>query len=175
MRRDPIKIVAYDPEWPKLFARERDRLESILSPWLVEPIEHIGSTAVPGLPAKPIIDMVAPIADYATFHSALPALDQLGWVQASEPGDEAARKWSICFPEVGWRTHHLHVVEHRSAYWRDWLAFRDHLRADSDTAAEYGEIKAELASRDHHDRTAYRAGKAPFICGVLDQLRQPPH
>ncbi len=175
MRRDPIKIVAYEPEWPSLFVRERDRLEPVLGLWLMEPIEHIGSTVVPGLPAKPIIDMVAPIIDYATFHSALPALNQLGWVHSPEPGDQAARKWSICFPDVAWRTHHLHVVEHRSTHWRDWLTFRDHLRAAPAAAAEYGRIKVRLASRDDRDRTAYRAGKAPFICGVLDQLRQPPH
>jgi len=175
MRRDPIPIVAYDPEWPSLFTRERDRLEPVLAPWLVEPIEHIGSTAVPGLPAKPIIDMVAPIADHAAFHSALPPLNELSWVHVPEPGDEAARKWSICFPDVAWRTHHLHVVEQRSPCWRDWLAFRDHLRTDPDAAAQYGRIKADLASRDDRDRTAYRTGKAPFIRGVLDQLRQPPH
>ncbi len=94
MRRDPIKIVAYDPDWPTLFAGERNRLAPVLAPWLVEPIEHIGSTAVP--------------------------------------------------------------------------AFRDHLRAHPAASAEYGRIKTELASRDDRDRTAYRAGKAPFIRGVLD-------
>lgn len=174
MRRDPIKIVAYDPDWPRLFARERDRLEPVLAPWLVEPIEHIGSTAVPGLAAKPIIDMVAPVSDYAAFHSALPALNELGWVHAPEPGDEAARRWSICFPDAAWRTHHLHVVEQRAVNWHGWLMFRDHLRVDPAAAAEYGRIKAELAGRDDRDRTAYRAGKAPFIHGVLDRLRHQP-
>jgi GrpB-like predicted nucleotidyltransferase (UPF0157 family) len=170
VRRDPIKIVEYDPTWPESFARQRDRIEPVLAPWLVAPVAHIGSTAVPGLPAKPIIDMLARIDRFEDFGPALEQLRELSWVHAPEPGDDDLRKWSICFPDPSWRTHHLHVVEESWPGWPTLLAFRDHLRRNSVDAAEYARIKTELAARDRHDRTAYRAGKAPFIRGVLDVI-----
>lgn len=169
-RKDPILICPPDPGWPQSFAHERHRLEAALGPWLLAPIEHMGSTAVPGLPAKPIIDMLALIQDHDTFRPAIPVVADLGWVHAPEPGDEADRTWSFCFPQVAWRTHHLHVVEITSTAWPTWIAFRDHLRTHPETAAEYGRIKSDLAARDNRDRPAYRSGKAPFIQSVLAHL-----
>jgi GrpB-like predicted nucleotidyltransferase (UPF0157 family) len=76
----------------------------------------------------------------------------------------------FCFPNVARRTHHLHVVEHRSAAWPTWLAFRDHLRNHPADAAEYARIKRELATADPHNRSAYRAGKAPFIQELIGRI-----
>lgn len=172
MRQDPIKIVEYELNWPAEFTREKERLEPVLAPWLVLPIEHIGSTAVPGLPAKPIIDMLAVVTDRDAFGDAMGLVHDLGWVHAPELNDETDRKWSLCFPTIAHRTHHLHVVEHDSHGWPRWLAFRDHLRANPEIAAEYALIKARLAGQDDQDRTKYRSGKAPFIDGVLRRLEQ---
>ena len=89
----------------------------------------MGSTAVPGLPAKPIIDMLAVVDDIETApRSPEDLLGTTGWVHAPEPFDASERKLSFCFPDVARRTHHLHVVEERSGNWRGWLAFRDYLR-----------------------------------------------
>lgn len=170
-RRDPITIVAYDGAWPALFERERVRVEAALGPWLVGPVEHIGSTSVPGLPAKPIIDMLARITDYNHGSAITEAMVGIGWVAAPEPHDQPNRTWSFCLPDVGWRTHHLHVVERSSLGWPDWLAFRDHLRTHPDDAARYARIKSALAV-DARDRPAYRAGKAPFIEAVLRRLQR---
>ena len=172
MRQDSIEIVDHDPRWPSDYDRERRRLEPVLAAWLVAPINHIGSTAVPGLPAKPIIDMLAVVEDRDTFGNAIGLVRELGWVHAPEPGDEAHRKWSLCFPSVAHRTHHLHVVEHRSPDWPRWLAFRDHLRINPEVAAEYTRIKRHLVEQDAEDRVRYRSQKAPFIESVLKTLEQ---
>jgi len=170
MRLDRIAIVEYDARWPRMFEEQRDRVEPVLRDWLVRPIEHLGSTAVPGLPAKAIIDMAAVVADYDNVPAAFDELTALGWLTAPEPGDAEARKWSLCFPSIERRSHHLHIVEENSAGWLTWLAFRDHLRTTPAGRDEYARIKRELAAADDEDRPAYRAGKAPFITRVLEQL-----
>jgi GrpB-like predicted nucleotidyltransferase (UPF0157 family) len=169
-RRDPIRMVPHDPAWAAGFERERIRVAAALAPWLVGPVEHVGSTAVPGLPAKSIIDMMARIADHDQGAEARAALAGIGWVHAPEPGDDVRRKWSFCFPEPGWRTHHLHVYESGDPIPRSLTVFRDHLRANPADAAEYGRVKTALAAADAHDRSRYRAGKAPFIQGILARI-----
>src|SRR5688572_15659365 len=111
VRLDPILVVPYEDAWPGAFEEHRRRLEPALAPALTRPIEHIGSTAVPGLPAKAIIDMLAVVR--AVHHAAgcAGAIEATGWVAAPEPYDEAERRLSFCFPSVEHRTHHLHVVE----------------------------------------------------------------
>jgi GrpB-like predicted nucleotidyltransferase (UPF0157 family) len=147
-------------------------LEAALGDWLVSPIEHIGSTAVPGLPAKPIIDMLAVIDRYEAFAPALTELERIGWIHAPEPGDPGQRKWSACLPNVEHRTHHLHVVERDSTGWRDWLVFRDFLHAHPEQAARYAALKQELSAVDAEDRPRYRAGKAPLIRELTDRARR---
>jgi GrpB-like predicted nucleotidyltransferase (UPF0157 family) len=166
VREDAIVIVDHRPEWAADFAREALRLTPAMQPVLAHPIEHIGSTAIPGLAAKPIIDMVAVVVDVGSVAAVEGAVQGLGWVAAPEPGDEAQRRRSYCFPSVARRTHHLHVVEQRSPGWRGWIAFRNHLRAHPELAAEYGARKRDLAARfgaDPNDRDAYRGGKADWI------------
>ncbi|WP_129788887.1 GrpB family protein [Promicromonospora panici] len=171
MRQDPIVIQPHDPGWAELFATQKAALEPVLVSWLVAPIEHIGSTSVPGLPAKPIIDMVAVTDDYTGFAPALSELQRIGWTHAPEPGDEVERKWSVCFPTVEHRTHHLHVVERNSASWRDWLLFRDYLRTHAEPAEQYAALRSELAVADRHDRVRYRSGKAPLIGELMQRAR----
>ncbi|MCP2322537.1 GrpB-like predicted nucleotidyltransferase (UPF0157 family) [Hamadaea flava] len=171
MRRDPIDIVPADPGWPTAYAEQHDQVAAALGEWLSGPVEHIGSTSVPGLPAKPIIDMLARVPQWepSLTGSLTAALAGIGWVHAPEPADDAQRKWSFCYPDIAWRTHHLHVVG-EDWDWRPLLKFRDHLRSHPDDAAEYARIKTDLAAADRHDRPAYRAGKAPFIESILARL-----
>jgi GrpB-like predicted nucleotidyltransferase (UPF0157 family) len=169
-RLDEIVIVDYNPSWPGLFAEQAERVNTALQPWLTAPTEHIGSTAVPGLPAKPIIDMLARVGDFPSAGAASIFMERLGWVLAPEPSDVQQRRWSYCFPSIARRTHHLHVVEESAPQWRTWLAFRDHLRAHPADAAEYARIKTGLSQKDSQDRIAYRAGKAPFIEAILARL-----
>ena len=176
MRRDPIVIREWDEAWPARFDHERRRLTPLLGDRLTRPIEHIGSTAVPGLPAKPIIDMVAVVDDVPATRALLPRLDALDWRHAPEPGDAAGRRLSLCAPSVERRAHHLHVVEHDSPGWRDWLAFRDHLRRDPCAASAYAALKRRLAAahgRDPNERAAYRDGKSAFVADVLARTTPP--
>lgn len=165
MRQDAIVIVEYDPRWPASFERERVALESVLEPVLVGDVKHIGSTAVPGLAAKPIIDMLAVVSDVEAAAERTARLGSVGWVAAPEPTDIEERRRSFCVPSAALRTHHLHVVEERSAGWRGWLAFRDYLRSHPRDRAIYAELKRTLAEHvtDPNDRTGYRSGKAAFI------------
>lgn len=113
MRLDPIVMSPYNPRWPQSFGEERDHIEPVLSPWLVRPIEHIGSTSIPGMPAKPIIDMVAVIGVIEDVLGAIHPMSVLGWLQAPEPTDDEHRRRSFCTPSIANRTHHLHVVKRR--------------------------------------------------------------
>jgi GrpB-like predicted nucleotidyltransferase (UPF0157 family) len=174
MRLDPIVIVAYDPDWATSFDVERDRVQRALGDLLTRSVEHIGSTAVPGLAAKPIIDMLAVVENIDDAPPATARLQAVEWIHAPEPTDAIDRSLSFCTPSIAHRTHHLHVVEDASEGWRGWLAFRDYLRAHPDIAAEYATLKTDLATRhgaNPNDRDAYRSGKSDFIVGVTKRAQ----
>lgn len=171
MRRDPIVITPYDRSWPQAFETERARVEPVLRPWLVRPVEHIGSTAIPGMAAKAIIDMLAVVRVIEDVDQAMRPFQLLSWIHAPEPGDEERRVRSFCTPSVATRSHHLHVVEEDSGDWRGWLAFRDYLRRHPGQAAAYAALKRDLAARhgsDPNRREPYRAGKRAFIREVTE-------
>jgi GrpB-like predicted nucleotidyltransferase (UPF0157 family) len=150
-------VVPYDPEWPRRFEAERARLEKVLSPWLQAGIHHIGSTAVPGLAAKPIIDMMAGIRDLEEARDAFGPLHALGY-EYREHRPEAHLFWTP--------THGVHLTEPGSDLWRERLAFRDALRADPALAAEYQEWKLRHAATEP-GAGAYTAEKRPFVARVL--------
>ena len=160
----PVELVAYDPGWPARFARERALLEQALGPWLAGPIEHIGSTAIPGMPAKPIIDIMAPVAGLNAARPAIAAAEAIGYVHHPYRAD--VMHW-LCKPSAAHRTHHLHLVPYGSRLWQERLAFRDRLRGDGALAAEYRALKAALARRHRTDREAYTDAKGPFVARVL--------
>lgn len=174
LRSDPIVVSRHDPAWSERFRVERQGLEPLLQPWIVRPIEHIGSTAVPGLDAKPIIDMLAVVENIDAFDAAVDAPAGLGWHAAPEPSDVELRRRSWCRPDVAQRTHHLHVVEEGSDHWRSWIAFRDILCRHAPAAAEYATLKHRLAAQfgsDPNERDAYRRGKAAFIRRTLQSFQ----
>jgi GrpB-like predicted nucleotidyltransferase (UPF0157 family) len=164
MHDAPIEIVPADPHWLALFATERDAIAAALAPWLVGPPEHIGSTAVPGLPAKPVIDIMAPVASLDASRAAIAAAAALHYAYA--PYQAETMHW-FCKPSPQHRTHHLHLVPAGSALWRDRLAFRDALRRDPALRDAYAALKQALAARYRHDRDAYTAAKGPFVARVL--------
>jgi GrpB-like predicted nucleotidyltransferase (UPF0157 family) len=159
-RDAPIELVAYDARWPAEFERERALLAELIGPWLVGSIEHIGSTAVPGLVAKPVIDIMAPVQDLAASRPALEPLARARYCYYPYRGD--VMHW-FCKPSPAWRTHHLHLVPHDGALWRERLTFRDALRGDAALAAEYAALKGVLAARYPEDRDAYTDAKRPFV------------
>jgi GrpB-like predicted nucleotidyltransferase (UPF0157 family) len=151
---EPVRVVAYDPEWPDRFAAERSVLIDAIGEWLTGPIEHIGSTAIPGLAAKPVIDMMAGVASLEGSRAALPVLERLQYCYA--PYKTEVMHW-LCKPSPALRTHHLHLVPLGSRLWIEQLAFRDYLSAHHDVALEYAELKRRLAEVHQFDRDAYTA------------------
>ena len=165
----PVELVSYDSGWPAQFESERALLDVALEPWLAGSIEHIGSTAVPGLAAKPIIDIMAPVESLSASRAAIEAATNVGYIYYPYKPD--VMHW-FCKPSRSVRTHHLHVVPLGSALWNERLAFRDALRADRLLLGEYQTLKLQLAERFRHDREAYTEAKSPFVQRVLGATRR---
>jgi len=160
-----IVVSEYDPDWPVQFRAEAAALTELLARWLAAPIEHIGSTAVLGLDAKPIIDMMAGVRDLTSAQDAIPVLAKRGYVHT--PHRPGTLRFSKPRPEDPRRySHHLHLTEPGSSLWRERLAFRDSLRADLALACEYQQLKETLAAQSP-DMAVYTAGKREFVVRVL--------
>lgn len=164
MSEAPIHVVPYDPNWVAKFEDEKAVLETLLAPWRRGPIEHIGSTAIPGLCAKPVIDTMVGVTSLAESEQAKVALRGAGYQYAEYKTD--VMHW-FCKPSFAMRTHHLHLIPYGSTLWHDRLRFRDALRADSTLAADYAALKLHLARKFQFDREAYTDGKSPFIARIL--------
>jgi GrpB-like predicted nucleotidyltransferase (UPF0157 family) len=157
-----LELVPYDPAWPVEFAAERDRIGQALGSLAVR-IDHNGSTSVPGLAAKPVIDILVGLRAYPLAPQCIAALEGLGYVCRGEsgmPGRQYFRKGS---PE----THHVHATLEGGDVWRSHIAFRDWLRAHPNDAARYGELKRRLAAEHRESRALYTEAKAPFVESIL--------
>ncbi len=155
-----VAIVEYDAAWPSRFEEECKGLGRVLTSWLAGPIEHIGSTAVPGLAAKPVIDIMAGVETLEGSRDAIEAVGILGYCYF--PYRAEIMHW-FCKPSDTVRTHHLHLVPVGSPRWVRPIAFRNYLRAHRDVAAEYEQLKRGLALQFRFDREAYTEAKTPFI------------
>lgn len=165
--RDKIEVVPYDPAWPAMFATERDHLRRCLPGDLIGRIEHFGSTAVPGLPAKPIIDILVEVTSlHAARERIAPLLETEGYDYFWRPthGDDGPPwyAWFIKRDDQGRRTHHIHMVEAHFEHW-DRLLFRDYLIEHPQAAHEYAALKTRLGEEHPGDRVAYTNGKSAFI------------
>lgn len=161
---EPIRLSTYDPAWPERFEEERATLAEAIGEWIVGGIHHVGGTAVPGLEAKPIIDILAGVRDLEASRECFEPLARLDYLYAPYLPEEM--HW-FCKPHPSRRTHHLHLVPVSSRRYADELTFRDRLRADSSAAAEYAALKRELVARFARDREAYTEAKSNFIREVL--------
>ena len=160
----PIKVVDYDPHWPMLFEDIAAPLRAAFADGLLTCIEHVGSTAVPGLPAKPIIDIDVVIPSRADLPDAIARLATLGYVHQGDLGitsRESFRRPPDSPPQ------NLYVCAEDSSELRRHLAFRDYLRAYPEEARRYGDLKRELAARHITDIDAYVDGKAEFVQDIL--------
>jgi GrpB-like predicted nucleotidyltransferase (UPF0157 family) len=154
-----IAVVPYDPDWPRRFEHERARLRGVLEPWLEGGLHHIGATSVPGLAAKPIIDMMAGVRDLEDARAAYKPLLAEGWEHTPHRPGIAHH-----FSRLGLG---LHLTEPGSDLWNERLAFRDALRADPELVAEYAALKLRLAEEHPDSIEAYTAGKREFVGRVL--------
>lgn len=161
---EPVRVVTYDSRWPRLFETERELLDAAIGSWAVGGIQHVGSTAVPGLDAKPVIDILVGVRDLETSRACFEPLTSLDYRYA--PYRTAEMHW-FCKPHPSRRTHHLHLVPVDSVRYRDELAFRDFLRAHPDVAAEYAALKHRVAEKFKEDREAYSQAKVDFVNETL--------
>ena len=162
---EEVELCEYDPSWPATYAAERERLLTLL-PGVSIALEHIGSTAVPGLRAKPIIDILAGVESMATAEAVAEIICQSGYTTSAEFNETLIdRKWFMRWAN-GHRTHHLHVVVHDSKAWHERLRFRNALRSQPELAVRYAALKSQLAERYATDREAYTDAKAEFVRSV---------
>lgn len=161
-----VTLSASDPRWGAIFRAEKARLEAGLAPYLLA-VEHIGSTAVPGLAAKATIDMLAGIYLLADAPRCIPRMRALGYEYVPEFEKDIPERRYFRIRAPGEReaedTFHVHMVEVGSDFWERDLLFRDFLRAHPERAAEYEALKRDLAARVGEDRIAYTDGKAAFV------------
>lgn len=162
---NPVVILDYDPLWPKQFETLRCRLANVLGS-LALTIEHVGSTAVPGLAAKPILDIDVLLRSPYDLTPAIAALASIGYLHRGDLGvlgREAFRAPS------NYLRHHLYVCPDNREYQRH-VAFRDHLRSHSEDANAYAAMKRGLALRFRNDREAYNSAKSDFVERILRTL-----
>jgi GrpB-like predicted nucleotidyltransferase (UPF0157 family) len=177
MPDQPVEIVEYDPGWDVSFVEQSALVEVLLRPWLAGPVEHVGSTSVPGLAAKPVVDMLAPVHSPDSARRAVAALEADGWLfWAQDP--HHYRLWFLR-PRPEKRTHHLYLIERDDPHAVALLAFRDALRADPVLRQEYALLKAQLAAQHRHHRAAYTDAKTTFVqrtlqaAGIEPSTRKP--
>lgn len=171
---DEVIIVEYDPNWVFLFEQEAARIRAVVEADLVTQIEHFGSTAVPGLAAKPIIDLLVGVRSLAEAKQvAVSQLEHLGYAYWFDNPNPRRMFFVKGLPPNSPRTHHIHMVEPDSVLW-ERLLFRDYLRKHSDEAAHYEQLKYNLARHFSSDREAYTMEKADYIESVMQKARQLP-
>ena len=166
----PVAIAEYDPRWPEVYQEEKARIQGVIG-HRVAALEHIGSTAVPGLAAKPIIDIMAGVRQLADAEECIGPLQGIGY--------QYVHHSVVGFPERRYfhreaadgQGYHLHMVERGGEFWERHLLFRDYLRAHPRVAAEYEELKREMAGRFGGDRDGYTEAKTSFIRSVEEKAR----
>ena len=171
---DEIEIVDYDASWPRLFEDEQALLGRVLPADQILAIEHAGSTAVPGLAAKPIIDIFVAVRSIEVARTTLvEPIEAIGYVHWAENPDESRMFFVKGMPPYGARrTHHIHIFEATNDAWRRVLAFRDYLRAHPDEAERYHRLKGDLAQRYRLDREAYTRAKDSYVLAVVEMARK---
>lgn len=166
LRKGTVQVVPHQATWHENFAHERRILQDAIGPYALD-IQHVGSTAVEGLDAKPIIDIAVAVRSLAMIAPCTSPLIALGYLDRGDHGSDGGYLFvKECAPEV--KTHHLHVVTIDDPQWRNYLCFRDLLAVDAALRAEYGALKRVLGERFGDDRQNYTRAKADFIRAVID-------
>jgi GrpB-like predicted nucleotidyltransferase (UPF0157 family) len=174
--REEVSIVPYDPAWPRMFEEEKRHLLGCLPQDLIRRIEHFGSTAIPGLSAKPIVDMLVEVTLLEETKTRIaPVLEGQGydyfWRATQGEDGPPFYAWFIKRNSAGIRTHHVHMIESDFEHW-DRLLFRDYLIAHPETAREYEALKLRLADNYPNDRIAYTNGKTEFVVRVTQIAKE---
>jgi len=166
LEKGVVRLTPYQDEWKRLFEREKDALQAVLGGYILD-IQHVGSTAIPGMPSKPIIDIAIAVDDFDEANVCIPLVVELGYEYRGEYGIPRRHYFVRGEP----RLFHLHVMEVTSPNWQDLLLFRDYLRGHPEMAGEYAALKRRLAKMYPAEREAYLEGKTEFIQRVARLAR----
>ncbi len=167
-KKDKIEIVEYDPRWPELFRQEEALLRKVLGPIPGLLIDHCGSTAVPGLEAKPIIDILIRVESRAYWPQMVDPIEGLGYFYWATNPEKDTLYFAKGMPPFGERrTHHIHVYDLNR---KKELLFRDYLRTHPEEARQYVNLKRQLAEKFTFDREGYTKAKTEFIEGILKNI-----
>ena len=166
LERGTVRLVPYVIEWKRIFEEEKIRLQVAVGMYVLD-IQHVGSTSIPGMVAKPIIDIAIAVMNFEEACICIKPIEQLGYEYKGENGIPRRHLFAKGEP----RTHHIHMNEIGSSEWNDQIIFRDYLTQHQEIATEYAELKIEAARRYPTDRQAYLDSKAPFIERVLRLAR----
>ncbi len=164
-----LRLVPYDIAWPARFAAEAERVQLALGAVAVA-IEHVGSTAVPGLDGKPVLDIAIAVANDADADACVAPMRALGYEYRGPYGDDPRRRYYVRDDDAGARLVHVHLYVLPAAAWQQKLAFRDALRADPELAVAYAVEKRRVAEAVRWDKEAYSIAKGPFVQRVLATL-----
>lgn len=164
-----VLLAPYRPEWAALFEEEAARLRSLMGAAALA-VEHVGSTSVEGLDAKPIIDLMVGVRNLEEARDWVPGIEALGY--EFRPKDDIPTRIFFAKGPTTLRTHHLALAEVSSDYYQDHRLFRDYLRAHAEAREEYRTLKRRLAREFPHDRMAYTEGKADFIRQIIEAARR---
>lgn len=170
LRRGTVILKKHHQEWADAFELERRNLQNLLGDTALD-IQHIGSTSIPGLAAKPIIDMLMAVESLSVVENIRSALENAGYEYRGNGSDDRQILFAKGPEEL--RTHYLHITEHGGPVWNNDLAFRDYLRTHPKTISAYEKLKEELAIQYADKREDYTAGKAEFIQSILKVASDP--
>ena len=162
LENNAVRLSDYTPLWADLYREEEERILATVGHLIIN-LQHIGSTAIPGIKAKPILDMMAGVAQLEKALLCKAPLEALGYDYIAQAGIAN----DYVFGKGGARTHYLHVVEYASANWTNHLCFRDRLRNDPELAQAYGNLKEELSRKFSDSRAKYHDAKSKFISEVV--------
>ena len=162
-----VRLLPHDEHWHQLFDEEKARLQDVIGEFVLS-IEHVGSTSVCGIAAKPILDMAVAIENQGNGEKCVAPLENIGYEYRGENGIAGRFYFNKGFPA---RTHHLHILPADSEDLKNHLAFRDYLLQNPRAAQEYDRLKKDLAEKYPNDREAYLDGKAEFVQKILKAAR----
>ncbi|HYF77459.1 MAG TPA: GrpB family protein, partial [Symbiobacteriaceae bacterium] len=162
-----LELTGYDPRWPVAYEDERRRIATALSVPMAQ-VEHIGSTSIPSMVAKPVIDIMVGVEPLALTPDQIARMEKLGY---EARGERSGVEGRLFFRKGNPRTHHVHVVLHEGELWQNYLLFRDYLRTHPAEAARYAALKRDLATTFEHDRPRYTDSKTPFVTEILERAK----
>ena len=171
LERDTVCLAPYEAGWARLYELEEARLQAAVGEHVLD-IQHVGSTAIPGIVAKPILDIAVAVQSFETAYACVAPIEALGYEYKGENGIPRRHFFVRRDSDSGQTLVHLHMNELGSPDWESQVLFRDYMLAHPEAAAEYAALKQDLAAQFPRDREAYTDGKASFIARILRLARE---